>query len=79
MFKIKDSEGNQYETSISSAMEPDLKGDEIDAGDISKGWITYDIPKSVPLEDLRVRYDYCGKKTDWITLAEIKNTVDKNQ
>lgn len=78
-FKLKDSEGNQYKIVSSVAMEPILRADEIDAGDIEKGWITYNLPTEISLEDLRVRYEFCGKKTDWISLAEIKNTVDKNQ
>lgn len=72
-FPIKDSEGYQYECSLHDAIEPSLASDDIDPGDLSRGWITYEIPNNVSVDNLRIRYEFSSCKTSWIKFAEIKN------
>jgi hypothetical protein len=71
-FFIKDMDGNQYECSSSElVLEPKLASNDVDAGDITKGWIYTEIFKSVPVDQLRIRYEFGSKKSDWINLSEI--------
>ncbi len=45
-FTIKDKEGNCY-SKQTSAIEPSLPLDDVEAGELLKGWITFHIPDSI--------------------------------
>ena len=74
-FPVKDIEGYQYECSLHNAIEPSLASDDIDSGDLSRGWITYEIPYNVSVENLRIRYEFGSCKTSWIKFSEMEKSI----
>jgi hypothetical protein len=69
-FKLKDTEGNEYNAKLMGAKEPALGSSEIDVGDIVKGWLTFQIAEDIDLEALKLRYVAFSKKSGWINLSD---------
>lgn len=81
-FKLKDAEGNIYETTgnpyLSTAVtQPTLKQGPVDSGDFVKGWITFEVGSAVKAKSLKIRYEDSGVlgsdltvKSGWILLSE---------
>ncbi len=82
-FKLKDAEGNVYETEnaifgLSEVTKPTLKSGLVDGGDLVKGWITFQVGSSVNVKDLRLRYEdfisllsESNFKSGWISLSAV--------
>lgn len=68
-FKLKDIEGNEYNAELMSAKEPALGSSEVEAGDILKGWVTFQVSSSLDIETLKFRYVAFSKKSNWINLS----------
>lgn len=81
-FKLKDAEGNIYETFanpyLSTAVtQPTLKQGPVDTGDFVKGWITFEVGSAVKAKSLKLRYEDNGTlgldatiKSGWILLSD---------
>lgn len=80
-FVLKDDEGNVYEAketfTSSGATQPTLKSGVVDAGDLVKGWITFQIGNNVNLKSLKLRYEDSSfmsestVKSGWIVLSAV--------
>jgi Domain of unknown function (DUF4352) len=81
-FKLKDTEGNIYETESrilgsTKVTQPTLKAGMVDSGDLVRGWITFQVGSSVSLKSLKLRYEdspflsESPLKSGWIALATI--------
>lgn len=81
-FKLKDAEGNVYETEssvsgLSEVTQPTLKSSIIDGGDLVKGWITFQVGSAVNAKSLKLRYEDAGilsessVKSGWIILSAV--------
>lgn len=75
-FKVKDAEANVYNVdTIVEPAEPTLKSGLIDAGDIVKGWISFQIGETLDVKSLKLRYeggfDGGGSRSGWIAVSAI--------
>lgn len=81
-FKLKDAEGNIYNTessmlSASGITQPTLKSGSVDGGDLVKGWITFQVGSAVNVKSLKIRYEDSGfmsetaVKSGWIGLSSV--------
>ncbi|MFA3784223.1 DUF4352 domain-containing protein [Melioribacteraceae bacterium 4301-Me] len=74
MIKLKDKEGYEYSIDMISAMiKPSFEG-TADAGDLTRGWIGFEVPKSTKLDDLKIAYRGFADKTNWLELKKFKTT-----
>lgn len=74
MIKLKDNEGYEYSIDmISTMIKPNFEG-TTDAGDITRGWIGFEVAKSLKLENLKIAYRGFRDKTNWLELKKFKTT-----
>jgi hypothetical protein len=76
-FKLKDAEGNVYEIeSLSEVAQPTLKSGKVDAGDLVKGWITFQVGEGVNIKTMKLRHEdsvlsETAAKSAWIPLSSV--------
>jgi len=71
LIKLKDNQGQEYSIDMISAMiKPSFEGNA-DAGDITRGWIGYEIPEALSIDKLKIAYRGFGDKSDWIMLKKV--------
>lgn len=68
-FELKDTDGRQYSTYLYSIIEPQFKSNDIEPGDISRGWLIYEIDKYLPINKLKIRFVGKRERSDWINLT----------
>jgi len=71
-FKLKDEEGGVYDVSSSdSSDQPTLKTGSVDAADLVKGWITFEVSNAIKAGTLKLRYEFADNKSAWIQLSSL--------
>jgi len=74
MIKLKDKEGYEYSLDmISTMIKPTFEG-TTDAGDLTRGWIGFEVSKSTKIDDLKIAYRGFMDKTNWLELKKFKST-----
>ena len=74
-FELQDKEGYVYKPSYERAdtVKPDFGTSEnVESGDVKRGWISFEIPKNIYIKDLKFRYKGNNVKSNWILLSDIK-------
>ena len=51
-------------------IKPSFDGDA-DAGDITRGWIGYEIPETLSIDKLKIAYRAMGDNSEWIMLKKV--------
>jgi DNA-binding CsgD family transcriptional regulator len=70
-FALKDAEGYWYNAqSRMGVIEPALQSTDVEAGDVMRGWIYFEVPATGDVSRMRLRYGESTSKSAWIPLSE---------
>lgn len=69
-FNLKDKDGYVYSYSMTASIEPKLSNGTLDAGDILKGWLTFEVRSSVNINSMKIKYSGFMENSPWIPLGK---------
>jgi hypothetical protein len=72
-FRVKDAKGRVFGVHIGAMMlesvQPPVPDEEqLEPGDLTSGWLAFQVPADTKLEDLRLRYETFELQSKWIPL-----------